>query len=75
MFRRTFVLIGRVTRKMNALLSSLWDAVLVGVERCVNFKGYTYTTVLSPTGGEVVITNGKGDVLGVVREGALYQCA
>ena len=72
---RQLVKIGRLTRRINPLLASLWDSVRQGFERTFKFRGFIYSTVQSLKGLEIHITcENTGHFLGKVVGGELYQC-
>lgn len=73
--RRILVAVGRITRKFNALLASLWDCCLQGIEKTIRFRGFTYSIVSVLDRFEIHITNEhNGTFLGKVADGVLYQC-
>lgn len=76
--RRLITVAVRITRKTHALLATLWDACVAGVDRTLRLRGFVYQTVMNLSTGKRelhIAREGSTALLGIVRDGVLFQCA
>lgn len=76
MNKRVLQLVGRVNRRSNALLATMWDYCRMGIEKTVRFQGIVYRII--NVAGQLMIriqSEGSADLLGLVRNGEIFQCA